>query len=121
VAKPIRRRFFKQGPDMTLVTVQTRDGTTASFDWTGDTSLMEALRDAGHDVAGTCGGACSCGTCHIYVDAADFASLPAIAEDEADMLDALSDVVTVKPCSRLACQLRCDGRITLAVEIAPQP
>jgi 2Fe-2S ferredoxin len=114
-------RFFKQGPDMTLVSVQTRDGTIASFDWTDDASLMEALRDAGHDVAGTCGGACSCGTCHVYVDAADFASLPAIAEDEADMLDALSDVVTVRPCSRLACQLRCDGRAALAVEIAPQP
>jgi 2Fe-2S ferredoxin len=106
---------------MTLVTVRTRDGTTASFDWTGDASLMEALRDAGHDVAGTCGGACSCGTCHVYVDAGDFASLPGIAEDEADMLDALSDVVTVRPCSRLACQLRCDGRPALAVEIAPQP
>lgn len=106
---------------MTLVTVQTREGTIASFDWTGESSLMEALRDAGHDVAGTCGGACSCGTCHVYVDAGDFASLPPAGEDEADMLDALADAVMVKPCSRLACQLRCDGRAALVVEIAPQP
>lgn len=106
---------------MTLVTVQTRDGATASFEWTGTDSLMEALRAQGHDVAGTCGGACSCGTCHVYVDPADFADLPPRSEDEIDMLDALSDAVTVAPCSRLACQLRCEGRAALAVEIAPQP
>ncbi|MFZ4689803.1 MAG: 2Fe-2S iron-sulfur cluster-binding protein [Polymorphobacter sp.] len=104
---------------MTIVTVQARDGTSSSLAWTGSDSLMEALRAAGHDVAGTCGGACSCGTCHVYVGEAD--GLAAPSEDEADMLDALSDVVTVKPCSRLACQLRNLGRETLTVEIAPQP
>lgn len=106
---------------MTLVTVQNRDGTRASLDWTGAGSLMEALRGAGFDVAGTCGGACSCGTCHVYVLDDDFATLAVAGEDEVDMLDALADVVTVKPCSRLACQLRCSDRAALAVEIAPQP
>ncbi|MBC7520701.1 MAG: 2Fe-2S iron-sulfur cluster binding domain-containing protein [Sandarakinorhabdus sp.] len=106
---------------MTLVTVRRRDGTTQSLDWTGAGSLMEALRDAGHDVAGTCGGSCSCGTCHVYVDADAVAGLVAASEDERDMLDALADVVAVTPCSRLACQLRCDGRAALAIEIAPQP
>lgn len=104
---------------MTIVTVQNREGTTTTFTWSGTDSLMEALRAQGHDVAGTCGGACSCGTCHLYVTDAE--GLPPRSEDEADMLDALSDVVTVKSCSRLGCQLRTLDRETLAVEIAPQP
>ena len=103
---------------MTLVTVKTRADTYTSFSWTGTDSLMEALRAEGHDIAGTCGGACSCGTCHIYV--ADTDALPPRSEDEADMLDALSDLVAVKACSRLACQLRSLDRETLAVEMAPQ-
>ena len=103
---------------MTLVTVKNREDISTSFSWTGVDSLMEALRAEGHEVAGTCGGACSCGTCHIYVT--DQESLPPRSEDEADMLDALSDVVAVKPCSRLACQLRSLNRESLAVEIAPQ-
>lgn len=106
---------------MTTVTVQRRDGTHQILAWTGSESLMEALRNAGEDVAGTCGGACSCGTCHVYVDASDVAGLPAAGEDEVDMLDALSEVVTVTPCSRLACQLRNIGCTALAVIIAPQP
>lgn len=106
---------------MTVVTVRARDGTTASHEWTADKNLMEVLRNAGHDVAGTCGGACSCGTCHVYLAAGDMTGLPARSEDEADMLDALSDLVPVRTESRLACQLRCDGRAGLAVEIAPQP
>lgn len=106
---------------MTTVTVQRRDGTCQSLAWTGSESLMEALRNAGFDVAGTCGGACSCGTCHVYVDPDDLASLAAAGEDERDMLEALADVVSVTSCSRLACQLRGIGRAALAVEIAPQP
>ncbi len=38
------------------------------------------------------------------------------------MLDALSDVVSVTACSRLACQLRIDAAIAgISIEIAPQP
>ena len=50
---------------------------------------------------GECGGNCVCSTCHVYVleGAQHF---PAPKPEEEDMLDT---VFTVKPNSRLACQL----------------
>lgn len=107
---------------MTMVTVQIRDGASRTLVWDNDDSLMEVLRDAGHDVAGTCGGAMSCGTCHVYVEAADLARFAPASEDERDMLDALSDVVVVTERSRLACQLRRTADLAgLGVTVAPQP
>jgi 2Fe-2S ferredoxin len=107
---------------MITLTVTDRNGTSTLLATGAETTLMEALRSAGHDVAGTCGGACSCGTCHVYVATADLARLGPASEDERDMLDALSDVVPVTDCSRLACQLRVDPALAgICITIAPQP
>jgi 2Fe-2S ferredoxin len=67
-------------------------------------SVMETAID--HDVAGIiaeCGGACSCATCHVYVDPAWLPKLPAPAPIEDGMLDCVLDR---QPNSRLSCQIR---------------
>ena len=50
-------------------------------------TVMEAGRDAGLGIEGTCGGCLSCATCHVIVDADWFAATGAPNEDEMDMLD----------------------------------
>src|SRR3546814_2385471 len=49
----------------------------------------------------SCEGVMACSTCHVIVDAADFAKLPAPTEPEEDMLDFAAGV---RRTSRLACQ-----------------
>lgn len=66
-------------------------------------SLMEAaVRANVPDILAECGGALSCGTCHIYLDEAGFALAGAPQGGEADLLD-FSD--HRRETSRLACQI----------------
>ena len=69
----------------------------------GQTVMETAIK---HDVPGIvaeCGGACSCATCHVYVDEAHRAITGEPSQMEEDMLDFAFDV---RPESRLSCQLR---------------
>ncbi len=80
---------------------------------------MEILRDNGFtELLALCGGACSCATCHVFVDPAKLQLLKPMSEDENDLLDSSSHR---KANSRLSCQIRfveaLDGlRITIAPE-----
>ena len=82
-------------------------------------SVMEVIRDNGFDeLLALCGGCCSCATCHVYVDPAFADKLPAISEDESDLLDS-SDHRTEN--SRLSCQISVtDDLAGLKVTIAPE-
>ena len=81
---------------------------------------MDTLRDADTGIEGTCGGAMSCGTCHVYVDPSWADRLPPKGEDEAAMLEAISDFVELRPSSRLSCQIAIDDSLDgLRLEIAP--
>jgi len=67
------------------------------------TTVMEAAVD--NDVAGIvaeCGGACSCATCHVYVDPAWIDRLPPRDGQEEGMLDCVLDR---RANSRLSCQI----------------
>jgi 2Fe-2S ferredoxin len=82
-------------------------------------TVMEAAID--NDVAGIvaeCGGACSCATCHVYVDPDWIAKLPPPHPQEDGMLGC---VIERRSTSRLSCQLvvkpELDG---LVVEVAPE-
>ena len=65
-----------------------------------------------------CGGECACATCHVYVDPAFADKLPALSEDENDLLDS-SDHRNES--SRLSCQLTLNDDLDgLRVTIAPE-
>jgi len=82
-------------------------------------TLMEVLRGRGYEeIIALCGGSCSCGTCHVYVDEVFLDKLPAMSNAETDLLDASFHR---RPGSRLACQIpftqHLDGiRITMPPE-----
>ncbi|ARS25874.1 2Fe-2S iron-sulfur cluster-binding protein [Sphingomonas sp. KC8] len=104
---------------MITINVTTRDGDRQQIDGVEGTALMEMLRDAGLGIDGTCGGMCSCGSCHVYI--ANGASLAEQSEDEHDMLEGMAEIVEVRPSSRLSCQVMLKPEMDgLEVEVAPQ-
>ncbi len=105
---------------MAEVRVKDRTGAQHALDASEGRPLMEALRNANLGVEGTCGGECSCGTCHVYIDPAWVQRLPPRSEDEQLMLEALAEVGEVRPGSRLSCQIRMSEELSgLTVEIGP--
>jgi 2Fe-2S ferredoxin len=99
--------------------VKTREGDIRSIDSATGISVMEAIRDAGIDeLLALCGGCCSCATCHVHVDPAFADRLPAMSDDENDLLDS-SDHRDER--SRLSCQIRMTEELSgLRVEIAEE-
>ena len=65
--------------------------------------IMETLREYDYGVTAICGGLCSCATCHIFVDPAWMARLPAPQSDEKDLLVELQHYDPAR--SRLSCQV----------------
>jgi 2Fe-2S ferredoxin len=67
-------------------------------------SLMRAAVAAGlNAIKADCGGMMTCATCHVYVDEAWSARLPAPSQDEDAMLEMTA--AARKPTSRLSCQI----------------
>jgi len=64
--------------------------------------LLDVAQNAGQPLEGTCEGQMACSTCHVIVDAEDFARLPRASEEEEDVLDLAAHVTRH---SRLACQI----------------
>ena len=104
---------------MPTLTVTTREGEERSVPAEVGLSVMEVIRDAGIDeLLALCGGCCSCATCHVHVDEDFLPLLPAMSEDEDELLDSTSDRDAR---SRLSCQVpftdALDGlRVTIAAE-----
>jgi 2Fe-2S ferredoxin len=96
---------------MTKVIFEHPDGTREVHTALAGETIMDCALD--HGVVGInaqCGGACTCVTCHCYVEESWFARLKAPRGDELEMLDY---VWQRRPNSRLACQIvvddACDG------------
>ncbi len=104
---------------MTNLTIVTREGEEKMINPDNGLSVMEAIRDSGIDeLLALCGGCCSCATCHVFVDEAFTGELPAMGDDENDLLDSSSHR---KPSSRLCCQILISDSIDgLKVRIAPE-
>lgn len=106
---------------MAKVTIVTRDGSKHEVDAdpTAGLSLMQVIRDKGFDeLEATCGGCCSCATCHVLVDPAWLPRLLAMSEDESDLLDGAAER---EPTSRLSCQVRFNSDLDgIQVTIAPE-
>ena len=69
---------------------------------TGSTVMEAAIKNDIPGILATCGGSCSCATCHVYVEEAWFEKLGPLSLEELDMLDTAHDL---KPNSRLSCQI----------------
>ena len=104
---------------MPKLVVVNRAGEEKEIEASAGVSVMEAIRDNGFDeLLALCGGCCSCATCHIHVDPAFKDKLPAMSEDEDDLLESSDHRVAT---SRLSCQIPfTDAPDGLKVAIAPE-
>jgi 2Fe-2S ferredoxin len=104
---------------MPRLLVTKRSGETCPLDGPAGLSVMETVREAGiSEMLALCGGACSCATCHVFVDPAFAEKLPPMTPDEDGLLEGSSHR---KPSSRLGCQIRMTEALSgLHVTIAPE-
>ncbi len=68
----------------------------------GDSLMEVAIDNLVWGIEAECGGACSCATCHAYVDESWLEKLPEVGDLEDCMLD---HVYERKDTSRLTCQI----------------
>jgi 2Fe-2S ferredoxin len=103
---------------MTLLRVIGRDGVEHEVEAKTGLKVMETLRELDYGVAAVCGGMCSCGTCHVYVDPRWVARLPDPTPDERELLGSLG---RRRDNSRLSCQFEMTAGLSgLPVTIAPE-
>jgi ferredoxin, 2Fe-2S len=103
---------------MTRMIVTDRDGKDHEIEAKTGLKVMEILRELDFGVAAICGGLCSCATCHIYLEPAWAAKLPAIQSDEKELLTELTGFR--EGASRLSCQVDFTAELDgLKVAIAP--
>jgi 2Fe-2S ferredoxin len=103
---------------MAELVVVDRDGKEHRVEGREGASVMETLRELDYGVAAICGGMCSCATCHVWVDEAWVAKLPARQGDEQELLQELQGYRPAT--SRLSCQVKFDAALSgLKVTIAP--
>ena len=104
---------------MPKLTVVNRDGEESTIDVEDGLTVMEAIRDNGFDeLLALCGGCCSCATCHVHVDEGSMDKLPAMSEDEDDLLESSDHR---NETSRLSCQIPFTADLDgLNVTIAPE-
>ncbi len=88
---------------MPQIVVVNQAGEETTVDAPAGRTLMEVIRDNGFDeLLALCGGCCSCATCHVHIDPAFADKIPAMSEDENDLLDSSSHR---NEFSRLSCQV----------------
>ena len=103
---------------MPTITFIEQDGTRRTVDAeTGSTVMEAAIRNGIPGIEAECGGACSCATCHVYVDEAwsEKVGKPSLMEE--DMLDFAFDV---RPTSRLSCQIKVTDELDGLVVNTPE-
>jgi 2Fe-2S ferredoxin len=88
---------------MPQITVIDQSGQSKALEAPEGRTLMEVIRDNGFDeLLALCGGCCSCATCHVHLDPAYMDKVPAISDDESDLLDSSDHR---NEYSRLSCQV----------------
>ena len=103
---------------MITISVKDLDGQVHDIQAREGDSLMEALREHEWGVAAICGGLCSCGTCHVYLDEEWLEKFQQADGDEQDLLEVFD---CIKDNSRLSCQLQLhSSHEGLKLTIAPE-
>ena len=89
---------------MPTITFIDQDGNEREIEAEAGPTVMEnAINNDVPGILATCGGSCSCATCHVYVDDTWVDKLPPPELDESDMLDTAHDL---QENSRLSCQIK---------------
>lgn len=97
--------FGKKEKETAAVTYISHTGDTHRIAVPIGDSVMEGAISNGIDgIVAECGGACQCGTCHVYVDEAFLPRLKPIEENEDEMLN--TTLCPRQPNSRLSCQIQ---------------
>ena len=88
---------------MVRITYIEHNGTSHVVEMEEGRSVMEgAIQNNIPGIVAECGGACSCATCHAYIDKQWLKEVGPAGEDEADMLEFVDKPT---PNSRLTCQI----------------
>ncbi|WDQ99018.1 2Fe-2S iron-sulfur cluster-binding protein [Devosia sp. J2-20] len=89
---------------MTKITFVQQDGVRIETEAENGSTVMEtAIMNGVPGIVAECGGACTCATCHVYVDNDWTEKVGGPSMMEEDMLDFAFDV---KEASRLSCQIK---------------
>ena len=104
---------------MTLVRFFRPDGTLdKEVEAAPGQRLLDVAWAAREPLEGACEGVMACSTCHVIVDAEDFAKLPPASEEEEDLLDLAAHATRT---SRLACQIILTEEMnSLSVRVPPE-
>ena len=88
---------------MPKITYIEHNGKSHTIEVPNGLTVMEgAIQNNISGIEADCGGACSCATCHVYIDQKWHAKLPDKTDPEKDMLDMAFEP---NKFSRLACQI----------------
>lgn len=97
-------------PDGTETTLEARDG---------DSVMEVAVKNGVKGIVAECGGACSCATCHVYVEPEFMDVVGGVNDLEDDMLDGAESERLEN--SRLSCQIKMNADLDgLRVRVAPR-
>ena len=103
---------------MAKITYIEFNGTPHEVDVPAGLSVMEGAIDNNiPGIEAECGGACSCATCHVYVDPAWFEKTGSPEHLEQDMLESAYDL---KETSRLSCQIEVSDELDGLVVRMPE-
>lgn len=103
---------------MAHITYVEPDGTRHETEGEVGSTVMEtAIMNGVPGIIAECGGACTCATCHVYVDEAWTGTVGGPSMMEEDMLDF---AFAVKPTSRLSCQIKVKDELDGLVVHVPE-
>jgi len=88
---------------MAKITFVTKDNESISVEGTSGNVMELAVQNKIKGIDGNCGGVCSCATCHVHVEPADWDKVGAPNSMESDMLEFDEKV---SDHSRLSCQMK---------------
>ena len=103
---------------MIRLTFISHDASERRLEVEADGTLMQAAKaNAVPGIDADCGGACSCATCHVFVDQTWFGRAGKIEHWEESMLGLTPDR---QPNSRLACQIKLSDALDGLVVTTPE-
>jgi len=103
---------------MTKIIFVEANGETSEIEASNGATIMEvAIQNGIKGIVGECGGACTCATCHVYVDDKWVQKTGEPSANEEDMLDFASDV---RQTSRLSCQLKISDELDGLIVHVPE-